>query len=97
MLTAYEVFNLDSNFNLLELKRAYRNKIRLLHPDVVGDEALELFFEAEHAHRILSEPSLRQAFGSLKMFNTRLALGVRACDLQSARVLDNFQRIQKNH
>jgi DnaJ-class molecular chaperone len=94
MLTAYEVFNLSSNFNPLELRRAYRSRMRLLHPDLFGDEVLELFFELEQAYRILSQTGLRKAFAELKMFNPRLSLS-RAIEPPTARALDNFHRIQK--
>lgn len=94
MLTAYEAFNLSSNFNPLELRRAYRIKMRLVHPDVFGEEALELFLELEQAYRILTQPGLRKAFGELRIFNPRLNLST-AVETPTARALDNFHRIQK--
>jgi len=45
-----------------QIKKAYRNKSKTLHPDIGGDE--ETFKNITEAYRILSDPKLRKAYDS---------------------------------
>lgn len=43
--TALEVFGLKENFSKEELKRKYRELVKIVHPDTGGDENLFKFIE----------------------------------------------------
>ncbi|HSS81418.1 MAG TPA: DnaJ domain-containing protein [Gaiellaceae bacterium] len=56
----YEVLGLQRGADATEIKRAFRAKARLLHPDVSGDpDAEERFRELADAYAALSKPASR--------------------------------------
>ena len=95
MLNAYEVFGLSDQANEVEIRRAYRQKIRLLHPDYFGDDAVELFLEAEDAFRILRNERLRNMFSNLKLFSERLKFTPKEVDQTTSLVLKNFSQLDR--
>lgn len=63
MIDCYKVLNVRPNATLAEIKRAYREKVKLLHPDSSGDASQSAeFSEVVQAYRILSDARQRNIF-----------------------------------
>ena len=59
----YKVLGVRHNATLAEIKRAYREKVKLLHPDLSGDPTLrDEFNEVVQAYRVLSDVRQRSIF-----------------------------------
>ncbi len=66
-MTYYEEFGLDPRATPEEIRQAYRNLSRLLHPDQQSDEALQRLAETQmkrlnSIHGILSDPAKRRQY-----------------------------------
>jgi len=95
MITAYQVFGLSLRPTEIELRKAYRNKMKQLHPDVCGDEALPLFLEARKAFGILAHPDLRRTLGGMALFSDRLRFAPHEFQARTAQVLNNYAALLK--
>ena len=63
MTDFYKVLGVRQNATLAEIKRAYREKVKNLHPDLTGDiTRKEEFNEVVHAYRVLSDSRQRNIF-----------------------------------
>ena len=59
----YKVLSVRPNATLAEIKRAYREKVKLLHPDLSGDPThRDEFNEVVQAYRVLSDARQRSIF-----------------------------------
>ena len=59
----YKVLGVRPNATLAEIKRAYREKAKLLHPDLTGDASRrDEFNEVVQAYRVLSDARQRSIF-----------------------------------
>ena len=59
----YKVLGVRPNATLAEIKRAYRDKVKVLHPDISGDISLnEAFSQVVQAYRVLSDARQRNIF-----------------------------------
>ena len=59
----YKILGVRSNATLAEIKRAYREKVKQLHPDLSGDPTLrDEFNEVVQAYRVLSDVRQRSIF-----------------------------------
>lgn len=59
----YKVLNVRPNATLAEIKRSYREKVKLLHPDLTGDPSnRDEFNEVVQAYRVLSDVRQRSIF-----------------------------------
>ncbi len=58
----YKVLGISSDSTAAEIKRAYRQKAKLLHPDVSNAESTEKFRELVRAYEILSDAKQRSLF-----------------------------------
>ena len=59
----YQILGVRPNATLAEIKRAYREKAKLLHPDLSGDPTLrDAFSEVAQAYRVLSDARQRSIF-----------------------------------
>lgn len=59
----YKILGVRSNATLAEIKRAYREKVKLLHPDLSGAPTLrDEFNEVVQAYRVLSDARQRSIF-----------------------------------
>jgi len=59
----YKVLGVRQNATLAEIKRAYHNKVKLLHPDSSGDVShKDEFNEVVQAYRVLSDNRQRSIF-----------------------------------
>ena len=59
----YKILGVRPNATLAEIKRAYREKAKLLHPDLSGDPTLrDAFSEVAQAYRVLSDARQRSIF-----------------------------------
>ena len=56
----YEVLGVKSTASANQIKKAYRDKARILHPDKGGDE--EQFKRLVHAYEILSDPKKKEDY-----------------------------------
>ena len=64
----YDVLNVDQNCNRNDLKRSYRNLVKVFHPDMPnGDE--EMFELITHAYNILSNDTTRCEYDELFMLS----------------------------
>jgi len=95
MITAFQVFGLTPRATDVEVRTAYRTKLKKLHPDACGDEAVPLFLEARRAFGILSHPDLRRTLGSIAMFSDRLQFAPHEIHAQTIQVLNNFSVISE--
>ncbi len=67
----YKVLGVRPNATLAEIKRAYREKAKILHPDLAGtSDKQELFNEVTQAYRVLSDSRQRNIFD--ESFFTRI-------------------------
>ncbi len=96
MITAYQVFGLTNRATEVEVRKAYRLKMKQLHPDTCGDDAIPMFLEARRAFGILVHPDLRRTLAHMAIFPERLRYGPHEIQTQTAQVLDNFSLIQKS-
>ena len=63
MTDYYKILGVRQNATLSEIKRAYREKAKLLHPDLTGDVTLRPEFEkVVTAYRVLSDLRQRSIF-----------------------------------
>ncbi len=62
--TYYDILGLDSSCSDGDIKRAFRQKAKTIHPDVLGgsDDSLELMQQLVQAYEILSNPQLREEY-----------------------------------
>lgn len=59
----YEILGVRENATLAEIKRAYREKVKQLHPDTSGDNTQkDVFNEVVKAYRVLSDARQRNIF-----------------------------------
>ena len=59
----YKILGVRTNATLAEIKRAYREKAKLLHPDLTGDSSRrDEFNEVVQAYRVLSDMRQRSIF-----------------------------------
>ena len=59
----YKILGVRPNATLAEIKRAYREKAKLLHPDLTGDSSSQnAFSEVVQAYRVLSDMRQRSIF-----------------------------------
>jgi len=59
----YKILNVRHNATLAEVKKAYREKVKLLHPDLSGDPThRDEFNEVVQAYRVLSDARQRSIF-----------------------------------
>ncbi len=76
MTDFYKVLGVRQNATLAEIKRAYREKVKNLHPDLTGDITLkEEFNEVVHAYRVLSDSRQRNIFDESFFYKTRQQSG----------------------
>ena len=63
MTDFYKVLGVRQNATLSEIKRAYREKVKNLHPDLTGDiTRRDEFNEVVHAYRVLTDSRQRNIF-----------------------------------
>lgn len=59
----YKILGIRENATLAEIKRAYREKVKILHPDLSGDIThKDEFDEVVKAYRVLSDQRQRNIF-----------------------------------
>ena len=79
MKDLYEVLGVRQNATLAEIKRAYREKVKLYHPDLSGDVThRDEFNEVVQAYRVLSDQRQRNIFDEsfmAKIFKKRRGQG----------------------
>ena len=74
MTDFYKVLGVRQNATLAEIKRAYREKVKNLHPDLTGDiTRKDEFNEVVHAYRVLSDSRQRSIFDESSFFRAKQA------------------------
>ena len=72
MTDFYKVLGVRQNATLAEIKRAYREKVKNLHPDLTGDiTRKDEFNEVVHAYRVLSDSRQRNIFDESFFFRAK--------------------------
>lgn len=65
MLNPYEVLGVPQTATISEIRRAYRKKVKVLHPDASGDEGTtEEFRRVVEAYELLTDSRTRRIFDS---------------------------------
>ncbi len=68
----YKILGVRQEATLAEIKRAYREKVKNLHPDLTGDiTRKDEFNEVVHAYRVLSDARQRNIFDESFFFKAR--------------------------
>ena len=68
----YKVLSVRPNATLAEIKRAYREKVKNLHPDLTGDiSRRDEFNEVVHAYRVLADAHQRSIFDESFFFRAK--------------------------
>ena len=63
MIDCYKILGVRNNATLSEIKKAYREKVKLLHPDITGDSTQnEQFNNVVQAYRVLADARHRSLF-----------------------------------
>ena len=63
MINCYKVLGIRANATLAEIKKAYREKVKLLHPDMTGNSSQnEEFNNVVQAYRVLTDSRQRAIF-----------------------------------
>jgi len=63
LIDYYKVLGVRQNATLAEIKRAYREKVKILHPDLTGtSEGTDEFRQVVQAYRVLSDMRQRSIF-----------------------------------
>ncbi|GLJ05695.1 hypothetical protein SUGI_0023210 [Cryptomeria japonica] len=77
-LTLYDVLSVPKSAELGELKKAYREKVRIYHPDICPpgekDKSSEMFLQVQEAYETLSDPMLRADYDFNLHFNPHVML-----------------------
>lgn len=74
MKNCYKILGIRQNATLAEIKRAYREKVKILHPDLTGDVSKsDEFNEVVQAYRVLSDARQRSIFDESFFFHFRKA------------------------
>ena len=72
MTDFYKVLGVRQNATLAEIKRAYREKVKNLHPDLTGDiSRKDEFNEVVHAYRVLADAHQRSIFDESFFFRAK--------------------------
>ena len=68
----YKILGVRKEATLAEIKRAYREKVKNLHPDLTGDHTLrDEFNEVVHAYRVLADAHQRSIFDESFFFKAK--------------------------
>lgn len=74
MIDFYKVLGVRQNATLAEIKRAYREKVKILHPDLTGDiTRKDEFNDVVHAYRVLSDSRQRNIFDESYFYRAKKA------------------------
>ncbi|GLJ05855.1 hypothetical protein SUGI_0026760 [Cryptomeria japonica] len=77
-MTLYDVLSVSQSVELDELKKAYREKVRVYHPDVCPpgerEESRKMFLQVQEAYETLSDPMLRADYDFNLHFNPQIML-----------------------
>ncbi|GLJ05852.1 hypothetical protein SUGI_0026730 [Cryptomeria japonica] len=77
-ITLYDVLSVSQSVELNELKKAYREKVRVYHPDVCPpaerEESSKMFLQVQEAYETLSDPMLRADYDFNLHFNPQIML-----------------------
>lgn len=68
MRDCYKILGVRANASAAEIKRAYRQKAKFLHPDLNGGETAEEFKELVAAYETLSDIKTRSLFDESNLF-----------------------------
>ena len=71
--TLYDILEIDKNANSEEIKKAYRKKALISHPDKGGDP--EIFKKINEAYTTLSDDRKRKAEENISLPNRTCAFG----------------------
>ncbi|XP_057868643.1 chaperone protein dnaJ 20, chloroplastic-like [Cryptomeria japonica] len=80
-MTLYDVLCVPQSAELGEVKKAYREKVRIYHPDICPAEEKEksskMFLLVQEAYETLSDPMLRVDYDLKLLLNPKLLLSQR--------------------
>ncbi|GLJ05861.1 hypothetical protein SUGI_0026830 [Cryptomeria japonica] len=77
-MSLYDVLSVSQSVELNELKKAYREKVRVYHPHVCPpgerEESSKMFLQVQEAYETLSDPILRADYDFNLHFNPQIML-----------------------
>lgn len=69
-MTYYELLNIKNNATIEEIKKAYREKVLLFHPDVNKQPNAEnIFISIQGAYKILSDTEKRRKYDATTKYS----------------------------
>ncbi len=69
MRDCYKILGISKNASAVEIKRAYRKKVKLLHPDVSHSDS-KAFRAVQQAYEVLSDVKSRKLFDESSLFKS---------------------------
>jgi len=72
MISAYQVLGVEKNTSPEDLRRAFRKRLPLFHPDYRGSEATRDYLDFRRAYDVLRDQERRERMGDLPLFGDHL-------------------------
>lgn len=82
-LNAFEVLGVEEGASFVEIRKAFRQRVREFHPDLNPNENVEIFLALRKAYQILLDPVRNQREGLNAIFPLQLLAYFRPWHLQT--------------
>jgi len=94
MITAYDVFDLKPEASELEIRQAFRRRVRLFHPDTNRLADVKYFMELKKAYEILMDEKSRELVAMRPLFSEALLFCPQELSGELGQMLANLNSVQ---